>query len=553
MEKIWLKRYPPGVPAEINPDEYNSLVEIFEQSCKKFSDRGAFANMGYAMSFAELEARTRAFAAYLQKELGLQKGDRVAIMLPNLLQYPVTLFGILRAGLTAVNVNPLYTPRELQHQMNDAGAQTIVIVANFAHVLAEVIAKTNIKNVIVTEVGDLLSFPKSLIVNFVIKYLKRMVPAYALPGAVSFKTALSKGQKLTLEPVPVTGEDLAFLQYTGGTTGVAKGAMLTHRNMVANVQQVSAYVVSEIQEGKEIIITALPLYHIFCLTVNCLTFMKFGGLNVLITNPRDIPGLVKELQNAGKFTFISGVNTLFNALVHNPDFAKLDFSSLELALGGGMAVQRAVADKWLKITGKHILEGYGLTESSPVVCINPLDVNEFNGSIGLPISSTEISLRDDQGNEVPVGERGELWVRGPQVMRGYWQRPDETATTVTADGWLMTGDIATIDEQGFVRIVDRKKDMILVSGFNAYPNEIEDVIAHCEGVLEVACIGVPDEKSGEAVKVFVVRKPGAQLSETAVREHCKANLTGYKMPKYIEFRDELPKSNVGKILRRELR
>ncbi len=553
MEKIWLKRYPPGVPAEIDPDEYRSLVEIFEQSCKKFSDRDAFANMGYAMSFAELDAKTRDFAAFLQQQLGLQKGDRVAIMLPNLLQYPVVLFGILRAGLTAVNVNPLYTPRELEHQMNDAGAETIVIIANFAHVLAEVAHKTRLKNIIVTEVGDLLPFPKSLIVNFVVKYIKKMAPAYDLPGAISLKSALAKGQKLTLEPVALNGDDLAFLQYTGGTTGVAKGAMLTHRNMVANMLQVSVFVGAAIEEGKEVVITALPLYHIFCLTVNCLTFMRFGGLNLLITNPRDIPAFVKELQNVGEFTFISGVNTLFNALVHNEDFAKLDFKPLKLAVGGGMAVQRAVADRWQKITGIHILEGYGLTESSPVVCLNPLDVQEFNGSIGLPAPSTEISLRDDQGQEVPFGERGELWVRGPQVMRGYWQRPDETANTITADGWLQTGDIATVDEQGFVRIVDRKKDMVLVSGFNVYPNEIEDVIAHCEGVLEVACIGVPDDKSGEAVKVFVVRKPGATLGEETVREYCKANLTGYKMPKYIEFREELPKSNVGKILRRELR
>ena len=553
MEKIWLKRYPPGVPAEINPDEYHSLVEIFEQSCKKFSDRDAFANMGYAMSYAELDAKTRDFAAFLQQQLGLQKGDRVALMMPNLLQYPLVLFGILRAGLTVVNVNPLYTPRELEHQMNDSGAETIVIIANFAHVLAEVVHKTKLKNIIVTEVGDLLTFPKSLIVNFVVKYIKKMVPAYELPGAISLKSALAKGQKLTLEPVALNGEDLAFLQYTGGTTGVAKGAMLTHRNMVANMLQVSAFVSAAIEEGKEVVITALPLYHIFCLTVNCLTFMKFGSLNLLITNPRDIPGFVKELQSIGEFTFISGVNTLFNALVHNEDFAKLDFKPLKLAVGGGMAVQRAVADRWKKITGIRILEGYGLTEASPVVTFNPLDVQEFNGSIGLPVPSTEISLRDDQGQEVPFGERGELWVRGPQVMRGYWQRPDETAKTVTAEGWLQTGDIATIDEQGFVRIVDRKKDMILVSGFNVYPNEIEDVVAHCEGVLEVACIGVPDDKSGEAVKVFVVRKPGAALGEETVREHCKANLTGYKMPKYIEFREELPKSNVGKILRRELR
>jgi len=553
VEKIWLKRYPPGIPAEINPDEYNSLVDIFEQSCKKFSDRDAFANMGYAMSFAELDAKTHDFAAFLQQGLGLKKGDRVAIMMPNLLQYPLVLFGILRAGLTAVNVNPLYTPRELEHQMNDAGAETIIIVANFAHVLAEVVHETQLKNIIVTEVADLLPFPKSLIVNFVVKYIKKMVPAYDLPGAISLKSALSKGQKLTFTPVALNGDDLAFLQYTGGTTGVAKGAMLTHRNMVANMLQVSALVGAAIEEGKEVAITALPLYHIFCLTVNCLVFIKFGGLNVLITNPRDIPAFVKELQNVGEFTFISGVNTLFNTLVNNEDFTELDFKPLKLAVGGGMAMQRAVADRWQKITGNRILEGYGLTEASPVVTINPLDVQGFNGSIGLPVPSTEISLRDDQGQEVPFGERGELWVRGPQVMRGYWQRPDETAQTITADGWLQTGDIATVDEQGFVRIVDRKKDMVLVSGFNVYPNEIEDVVAHCEGVLEVACIGVPDDKSGEAVKIFVVRKPGATLSEETVREHCKANLTGYKMPKYIEFREELPKSNVGKILRRELR
>lgn len=553
MEKIWLKRYPPGVPAEINPDDYPSLVDIFESSCQKFGKLDAFANMGYAMSFAELDEKSRHFAAYLQKGLGLQKGDRVAIMMPNLLQYPVTLFGILRAGLTVVNVNPLYTPRELEHQMKDAGATTIIIIANFANVLAEVIGKTPVKNVIVTEVGDLLPFPKWLLTNLVVKYIKKMVPAYSLPNAVGFRTALDKGSRLSFDRVTVTGEDLAFLQYTGGTTGVAKGAMLTHRNMVANMLQVSAYVGSEVEEGKEIIITALPLYHIFCLTVNCLSFMKFGGLNVLITNPRDIPGFVNEIKAIGKFTAISGVNTLFNALVNSADFAKLDFSALKLAVGGGMAVQRAVAEKWQKITGARILEGYGLTESSPVVCVNPTDLKEFNSSIGLPVPSTDISLRDEQGNEVPLGQSGELCVKGPQVMRGYWQRPEETAKTITADGWLQTGDIATIDEQGFVRIVDRKKDMILVSGFNVYPNEIEDVVAHCEGVLEVACIGVPDEKSGEAVKVFVVRKPGAELTDKDVLDHCRKNLTGYKMPRYVEFRDELPKTNVGKILRRELR
>jgi long-chain acyl-CoA synthetase len=477
----------------------------------------------------------------------------MAIMMPNLLQYPVALFGILRAGLTVVNVNPLYTPRELAHQMNDSGSQAIVIVANFAHVLAEVVGSTKLQHIIVTELGDLLPFPKSLIVNFVVKYIKKMVPSYDLPGAIAFKTALQKGSKQTLQPVAVEGEDLAFLQYTGGTTGVSKGAMLTHRNMVANVLQVSSYVGTVFEEGKEIIITALPLYHIFCLTVNCLFFLKYGGLNVLITNPRDIPGFVKELKNTGKFTSISGVNTLFNGLINNPDFAKLDFSALKLAVGGGMAVQRAVAKKWENITGTHLLEGYGLTESSPVVTINPPDLKEFNASIGLPVPSTDISIRDDNGSEVPLGEPGELCVKGPQVMRGYWQRPEDTAKTITADGWLLTGDMATVDEQGFVRIVDRKKDMVLVSGFNVFPNEIEDVIAHMEDVLEVACIGVPDEKSGEAVKVFVVLKPGASVTADDIRAHCKKELTGYKVPKHVEFRDELPKSNVGKILRRELR
>ena len=553
MKKIWLKRYPEGAPAEINPDEYRSLVDLFEQSCRRFAEHNAFANMGYVMTFAELDAKSRDFAAYLQNELGLKQGDRMAIMMPNLLQYPVALFGILRAGLTVVNVNPLYTPRELAHQMNDSGSQAIIIVANFAHVLAEVVGSTKLQHIIVTELGDLLPFPKSLIVNFVVKYIKKMVPSYDLPGAIAFKTALQKGSKQTLQPVSVEGEDLAFLQYTGGTTGVSKGAMLTHRNMVANVLQVSSYVGTVFGEGKEIIITALPLYHIFCLTVNCLFFLKYGGLNVLITNPRDIPGFVKELKNTGKFTSISGVNTLFNGLINNPDFAKLDFSALKLAVGGGMTVQRAVAKKWENITGTHLLEGYGLTESSPVVTINPPDLKEFNASIGLPVPSTDISIRDDNGNEVPLGEPGELCVKGPQVMRGYWQRPEDTAKTITADGWLLTGDMATVDEQGFVRIVDRKKDMVLVSGFNVFPNEIEDVIAHMEDVLEVACIGVPDEKSGEAVKVFVVCKPGTNLTADDIRAHCKKELTGYKVPKHVEFRDELPKSNVGKILRRELR
>jgi long-chain acyl-CoA synthetase len=553
LEKIWLKRYPEGVPAEVNLDEYSSLVEIFEQSCQKFSDKQAFANMGYVMTFAELDSKSRDFAAYLQKSLGLQTGDRVAIMMPNLLQYPVALFGILRAGLTVVNVNPLYTPRELEHQLNDSGARAIVIVANFAHVLAEVIDKTIIEKAIVTELADMLPFPKSALINLAVKYVKKMVPDYNLPGATTFKNALNEGHKLTLDPPTLNKENLAFLQYTGGTTGVAKGAMLSHGNMIANMLQVKAYVNPTLEEGKEIIITALPLYHIFCLTVNCLVFVQYGSLNVLITNPRDIPGFIKELKKLGKFTAISGVNTLFNGMVNNPDFANLDFSALKLAVGGGMAVQRAVADKWQKATGVRILEGYGLTESSPVICVNPIDLEAFNSSIGLPVPSTDISIRDENGNEVNFGEAGELCAKGPQVMRGYWQRPDETAKTITEDGWLMTGDIATIDEEGFVRIVDRKKDMILVSGFNVFPNEIEDVIAHLDAVLEVACIGVPDEKAGEAVKVFVVVKPGHEITAEAIREHCKKQLTGYKIPRHVEFREELPKSNVGKILRKDLR
>jgi long-chain acyl-CoA synthetase len=427
-----------------------------------------------------------------------------------------------------------------------------VIVANFAHVLAEIIEKTPVKHVIITELGDLLPFPKSFIVNFAVKYVKKMVPSYHLPNAVNMYLALSRGRKLPFEPVEVTGEDLAFLQYTGGTTGVAKGAMLTHRNLIANMLQVYTYIISKVREGEEVLISALPLYHIFCLTVNALIFLKLGGNNILITNPRDIPGFVKELSR-WKFTAITGVNTLFNALAHDPGFAKLDFSALHLTVGGGMAVQQAVAKKWKEVTNNPILEGYGLTEASPVVTFNPMDLKEFNGSIGLPLPSTEVSLRNDEDKEVGIGERGELCIRGPQVMRGYWQRPEETAKMLTEDGWLRTGDIAVIDDEGFVRIVDRKKDMILVSGFNVFPNEVEEVVAHCPGVLEVACIGIPDEKSGEAVKIFVVAKSGVTLTVKEIMDYCKKNLTGYKMPKQVEFRNELPKSNVGKILRRELR
>ncbi len=551
MEKLWLKRYPPNVPAEINADEYASLVEIFECSCRQFGPRLAFANMGYGMTYAELEQKSQAFAVYLQQDLGLQPGERVAIMLPNLLQYPVALFGVLRAGLVVVNVNPLYTPRELEHQLKDSGARAILILANFAHVLAEVINQTEVKKAIVTEIGDLLPFWKAKVVNLVVKHIKKMVPDYTLPNAIGFNETLALGGRRTLQPVTVTGDDLAFLQYTGGTTGLSKGAMLTHRNMLANMQQISAWVGSAIRDGEEIVITALPLYHIFCLTVSCMCFVRHGGLNVLITNPRDIPLFVQEIR-PWKFTVISGVNTLFNALVNNEKFAKLDFSSLRLAVGGGAAVQKAVAERWQALTGTPILEGYGLTEAAPVICVNPVDISGFTGNVGLPVPSTEVQLRDEEGHEVPLGERGELCARGPQVMRGYWQRPEETARTLL-DGWLLTGDIATVDEQGCFRIVDRKKDMILVSGFNVFPNEIEDVVIGCEGVLEVACIGVPDDKTGEAVKVFVVPKPGVELTAEAIMAHCRKNLTAYKIPRAVEFRDSLPKSNVGKILRRELR
>ncbi len=551
MEKIWLKRYPPNVPAEIDPDEYTSLVEVFERSCHQFGPRLAFTNMGYGMTYTELEQKSRGFAAYLQQELGLTKGERVAIMLPNLLQYPVALFGVLRAGLIVVNVNPLYTPRELEHQLRDSGARAILILANFAHVLAEVIENTEVKQAIVTEIGDLLPFWKAKVVNLVVRHIKKMVPDYTLPNAVGFNQALVIGGRRTLRPVAVGGEDLAFLQYTGGTTGLSKGAMLTHRNMLANMQQISAWVGSAIRDGEEIVITALPLYHIFCLTVNCMCFVRHGGLNVLITNPRDIPLFVQEIRQ-WKFTVITGVNTLFNALANNDKFAKLDFSALRLAVGGGAAVQQAVAERWQAMTGTPILEGYGLTEAAPVICVNPVGITGFTGNVGLPVPSTDVQLRDEEGHEVPPGERGELCARGPQVMRGYWQRPEDTARTIR-DGWLLTGDVATVDEQGCFRIVDRKKDMILVSGFNVFPNEIEDVVIGCEGVLEVACVGVPDDKTGEAVKVFVVLKPKVELTAEAILAHCRKNLTAYKMPRAVEFRDSLPKSNVGKILRRELR
>ena len=550
LDKVWLKRYPADVPAEIDADRYSSLIEMFEHAVQRYADQPAFINMGEVMTFRKLEERSRAFAAYLQNELGLKKGDRVALMMPNLLQYPIALFGILRAGMVVVNVNPLYTPRELEHQLNDSGASAIVIVSNFAHTLEKVVFNTPIKHVILTRMGDQLSAAKGTLVNFVVKYVKRLVPKYNLPDAISFRSALQRGRRLQYVKPDIINADLAFLQYTGGTTGVAKGAMLTHRNMQANLEQAKAAYLPLFREGQELVVTALPLYHIFALTVNCLLFIDLGGRNLLITNPRDIPGLVKEL---GKypFTVMSGVNTLFNALLNNEDFHKLDFSTLRFSVGGGMSVQKAVAEKWEQTTGKHLLEGYGLTECAPLVAGNPYDLKHYSGSIGLPVPSTDIRLVDDNGHDVPSGEPGELWVKGPQVMLGYWQRPDAT-DEVLKDGWLATGDVVTVDDQGFVRIVDRKKDMILVSGFNVYPNEIEDVVAMHPGVLEVACIGLPDDKSGEVVKVFVVRKD-PNLTEHDIIEHCKANLTSYKVPKFVEFRNELPKTNVGKILRRELR
>jgi long-chain acyl-CoA synthetase len=551
VDKPWLSRYPSDVPEQINPDQYPSLVEMFEQSIHKYADQPAFVNMGSVMTFRKLEERSRAFAAYLQNELKLQKGDRVAIMMPNLLQYPIALFGVLRAGLIAVNVNPLYTPRELEHQLNDADAKAIVIVSNFANTLEQVVDKTPIKHVVLTSLGQMLPTAKGTIVDFVVKYVKGMVPKYDLPGAISFKKALSKGRRLQYVKPFMTGDDIAFLQYTGGTTGVAKGAILTHRNMIANVMQAKGMYAPVLNEGRELVVTALPLYHVFALTVNCLLFIEMGGQNLLITNPRDIPGFVKELQKY-PFTAITGVNTLFNALINNEDFHELDFRGLRLAVGGGMAVQRAVAEQWKKTTGCFLLEGYGLTECSPLVAAYPHDLTEYNGSIGLPVPSTEVRIVDEDGNPVEGDGKGELQVRGPQVMQGYWQRAEATKEVINQEGWLSTGDIVEFDNDGFLHIVDRKKDMILVSGFNVYPNEIEDVVALNDKVLEVAAIGEANEASGEIVKIFVVKKDNS-LTKEEIIEHCRQHLTGYKIPKRVEFREDLPKTNVGKILRRVLR
>jgi len=549
MERIWLKSYPAGMPADVTWDENQSVGELFDKSCKQFAERPAFHCMGKTLSFAQIDKMSRDFAAWVQSK-GLPKGSRVAIMMPNCLQYPIVLFGTLRAGYTVVNVNPLYTARELEHQLKDSGAEVIVILENFAHTLEEVLPRTPVKHVVVASLGDLLGV-KGLVVNFVVRNVKKMVPAFELPNAQRFNNILKDGAGASMKPFPTNQDDIAFLQYTGGTTGVSKGAMLTHRNILANIAQSEGNLRQGLGGETPVIITALPLYHIFSLTVNCLLMAKMGGKNVLITNPRDIPAFVKELAKH-KYNMITGVNTLFNAFLNNPDFHKLDFSHVKISVGGGMAVQKAVADRWKQVTGKVLLEGYGLTETSPVATMNPPSLPEYNGSIGFPVPSTYIAIRDDNNNDVAIGLPGEICIKGPQVMKGYWQRPDETAKVMDKEGFLHTGDIGVMDELGFIRIVDRTKDMILVSGFNVYPHEIEQVVAMHPGVLEVAAIGVPDEHSGEVPKLFIVKKDPA-LTEQAIFDHCKEQLTGYKRPKYIEFRTELPKTNVGKILRRALR
>ncbi|WP_058050998.1 long-chain-fatty-acid--CoA ligase [Janthinobacterium sp. Ant5-2-1] len=554
MDKIWLKSYPDSVPAEIDCTQYRSVTHLLEESFQKYADRNAFVCMDKFLTYRELDKLSLQMGAWLQSK-GLKTGARVAIMLPNVLQYPVAMAAILRAGYTVVNVNPLYTPRELQHQLIDSGSEAIIVLENFATTVEQVLPHTQVKHVIVATMGDLLGGLKGTIVNFVVRKIKKMVPAFSLPRAISFNKMLAEGARLSLKPVQQGHDDIVFLQYTGGTTGVSKGAMLLHRNVIANVLQNEAWIspvmTKEMRATSMGFMCALPLYHIYSLTVSALMGMRVGGLNVLIPNPRDIPGFVKELSKH-KIVVFPAVNTLYNALLNNADFAKLDFSSYKVCNGGGMALQRNVAERWLKLTGCPLIEGYGMSETSPVVTGNRVDITEFTGTIGLPFPSTEVAILNDDGVEVPLGEPGEIAVRGPQVMAGYWQRPDETAKSMTPDGFFKTGDVGVMDERGYVKIVDRKKDMIIVSGFNVYPNEVEDVVASCPGVLECACIGVPDANAGEAVKVFVVRKD-PNLTVEQIREHCKHELTAYKKPKYIEFRDELPKTNVGKILRRQLR
>ena len=551
MNNPWLNSYPAGMPVDIDPNEYSSLNDLFNRSVQRFKDKPAYENLGKVLSYADLDEKTQQFANYLTHEAGLTKGDRIAIMMPNLLQYPIALFGALRAGMIVVNTNPLYTDRELEHQLKDSDAKAIVIVENFAHTLEKVVSGTNVQHIITTQIADMLDFPKAQLINAVVKYAKKMVPAFNLPTAIPLKQALKQGAGHSFSEAPATHEDVAFLQYTGGTTGVSKVAALTHRNMISNLLQAHVWAGSGLKDGEELVVTALPLYHIFALTANALFTMKIGGNSLLITNPRDMPGFVKILKGR-QFSYITGVNTLFNGLLNTPGFDELDFSGLRLALGGGMAVQRPVAEEWQRVTDSTLIEAYGLTETAPAVCINPTTLEQFNGAIGLPLPSTEVCVRDETGKELGFNEPGELCVRGPQVMKGYWEREEATADVLDADGWLRTGDVAEIDEQGFVKIVDRLKDMILVSGFNVYPNEIEEVAATHPGVLEAGVIGVPDDKSGEAVKLYAVKKDKSLTAE-ALAAFFKEELTGYKRPRHIEFIAELPKSNVGKILRRELR
>ncbi|MCU9949905.1 long-chain-fatty-acid--CoA ligase FadD1 [Pseudomonas solani] len=550
-ENFWKDKYPAGIPAEINADAYPNIQAVLKESCQRFADKPAFSNLGKTITYGELYELSGAFAAYLQQNTDLQPGDRIAVQLPNVLQYPVVVFGALRAGLTVVNTNPLYTAREMEHQFNDSGAKALVCLANMAHLAQDVLPRTGIKHVVVTEVGDMLPALKRLLVNSVVKYVKKMVPAFHLPQAVKLNDALAKGRGKPVKDASPAAGDIAVLQYTGGTTGVAKGAMLTHRNLIANMLQCKALMGANLNEGCEVLITPLPLYHIYAFTFHCMSMMLTGNHNVLISNPRDLPTMVKELSN-WKFTGFVGLNTLFVALCNNEDFRKLDFSALKLTLSGGMALQLAAAERWKEVTGCAICEGFGMTETSPVVSVNPFQSIQI-GTIGIPVPSTECKVVDDEGNDLAIGAIGELCVKGPQVMKGYWQRQDATDEILSADGWLKTGDIGLIQEDGYMRIVDRKKDMILVSGFNVYPNELEDVLATLPGVLQCAAIGIPDEKSGEAIKVFVVVKPGANLTKDEVMQHMRANVTGYKMPKAVEFRDSLPTTNVGKILRRELR
>ena len=551
MDYVWQKHYQKGVPHEIDASKFNSIPEILEDSFSRFATKPAFHCMGKTLTYAEIDLQSRKFASYLQNELGLKKGDRVALMMPNILQYPIALFGTLRAGMVAVNVNPLYTGRELEHQLNDSGSKAIVIFENSASVLEDVISNTPVEHVLTTQIGDMLGFPKSMIVNFVIKNVKKMIPSWNIQGTKDFLDCVKSGEETKFIRPDIKSDETAFLQYTGGTTGVSKGADLLHSNIIANLLQAKAWISPITVEGSEIIITPLPLYHIFSLTANCFTFSTVGALNVLITNPRDMPGFIKELKK-WKFTAFTGVNTLFNGLLNSPEFSEVDFSSLKLTLGGGMAVQKSVAEKWKKVTGTPLIEAYGLTETSPAASINPMDLKAYNGAIGIPISSTEIVIKNDDEETLGIGEIGEICIKGPQVMKGYWNRPEETAKVFSKDGFFKSGDIGVMDDQGFFKIVDRKKDMILVSGFNVYPNEIEDVVSSHEKVFECAAVGAPNEKSGEMVKLFVVKKDDS-LTADELKAFCKENLTGYKVPRVFEFRDDLPKSNVGKILRKDLR